>query len=127
MRNVFTLDGIDYNVFVTKLERSFEVADSDSSGRTKDWRMHRDVIGTFYNYTMSIEMKHFNIEEYSKFYQAISSPTEKHIFTFPYNGETITFEGYCTKGKDSLRVIDGKNIWSGLSVNFISMAPQREA
>ena len=124
---VFMMDGVDYDIFVTKLERNFEVSDSDSSGRTKDWVMHRDVVGTFYNYTIEFEMHNYNLEAYSAFYQAISSPTAQHVLTFPYNGETITFNAYCTKGKDTLKIRNGKNIWSGLSVNFIAMEPQRLA
>lgn len=44
---VIKIDGKDYNVSVTSLKRSFEVADSDATGRTADWKMHRDVVGTF--------------------------------------------------------------------------------
>lgn len=127
MNGVFVMDGIDYNVNVMKLERSFEVSDSDSSGRTKDWVMHRDVVGTFYNYTMEIEMKDYDLEEYTRFYEAISSPIASHSMTFPYNGTTLSFEAYCSKGKDSLQIRQGKNIWSGLSVNFIAMQPQKVA
>lgn len=126
-KDIFLMDGREYDVFVTKLERSFEVADSDSTGRTKDWKMHRDVIGTFYNYTMAIEMRYFNMDDYSAFYEAISAPVTSHSFVFPYNGETISFTGYCTKGKDSFTKIAGKPKWSGLSVNFIAMEPQRKA
>ena len=124
---VFTMDGVDYDVFVTKLERSFEVSDSDSSGRTKDWKMHRDVVGTFYNYTMDIQMHNFNMEQYAAFYQAISAPVAEHSMTFPYNGESLTFNAYCTKGKDQLKIVGSTRIWSGLSVNFIAMEPQRVA
>lgn len=124
---VFKLDGTDYNVFVTKLERSFEVADSDSSGRTKDWNMHRDVVGTFYNYTIEVEARNNDQKAYNDFYQAISSPEESHDVIFPYNGETLSFKAYCTKGKDNLKIRNGQNLWSGLSINFIAMAPQRLA
>lgn len=124
---VFTMDGIDYNMKVIKLKRSFEVADSDSTGRTKDWVMHRDVVGTFYNYTLTFADRDYDIEDYAKFYQAISSPVESHSVTFPYNNETLSFQAYMTKGDDALTMINGKNIWGGLSIKFIAMEPQRKA
>ena len=54
MDSVFLLDGKVYNVEVEKdsLERSFAVTDTEQSGRTLDYAMDRDIIGTFYNYTM---------------------------------------------------------------------------
>lgn len=56
MDNVFLMDGKAYNVEVEKdsLERSFAVTDTEQSGRTLDYSMDRDIIGTFYNYTMKI-------------------------------------------------------------------------
>lgn len=124
---VFTMDGVDYDMKVTELKRSFEVADSDSSGRTKDWKMHRDVVGTFYNYSLTFANRDYDQDGYASFYQAITAPAASHTFTFPYNQETLTFEAYCTKGSDTLKIIGGKNVWGGLSVNFIAMEPQRSA
>lgn len=124
---VFTLDGIDYDVNVIKLERSFEVSDSDSSGRTKDWVMHRDVVGTFYNYSVTIEPNFANMDSYNAFYEAISAPIAMHNMTFPYGNTTLTFNAYCTKGKDNLMIRNGINYWNGLTVNFIAIEPQKVA
>ena len=54
--SVFLMDGRAYNVEVESdsLERSFAVTDTDQSGRTMDYTMERDVIGTFYNYAMKV-------------------------------------------------------------------------
>ena len=124
--NVFTMDGIDYNIDVLKLTRNFEVADSDETGRTADWNMHRDVVGTFYNYTIEVAVKNFDYDSYDAFYQAISAPVVSHNMVFPYGGTTISFKAYATKGKDTLkRLYQGKGLWDGLSVNFIAMSPQR--
>ena len=122
------LDGIEYNVFVESLERSFEVADTDATGRTADWVMHRDVVGTFYNYSIAVAVKNFDYDSYNRFYEAISSPTVSHSLTVPYGNGTKTFRAYCTKGKDKVvRKYNGKTLWDGLSVNFIAMEPQRKA
>lgn len=127
---VFTIDGVDLRLVVTELKRSFSVADTENSGRTQSYKMHRDIIGTFYNYKMSIDSSRSNPADYDTFYQIISSPTESHRMVFPYNQETLEFEAYVTSGEDRLKINKNapegqKNRWTGLSVEFTAMEPQR--
>ncbi len=122
----FKVDGRAYNVSVTSLQRSFEVADSDSSGRTADWRMHRDVVGTFYNYSISIDTFRLNTNTYHELYDLLSAPMVSHRFEMPYGRDVLRFEGYVTKGTDNLKFErNGVQYWGGLSFNVISMEPQR--
>ena len=130
MGAVFLLDGKPYNVEVEadSLERSFVVTDTEQSGRTLDYTMNRDIIGTFYNYSMKIYPKADDLEAYDVFYDAISDPNyDSHVMTFPYDQETLTFKAYVSQGKDKLRIRKGRNIWGmdGLSLNFTAMEPQR--
>ena len=53
--SIFSIDGVELRVNVIKLERGFSVTDTENSGRTQDFSMHRDVAGTFYNYTLEVE------------------------------------------------------------------------
>ena len=117
MDDVFLMDGKAYNVEVEKdsLERSFAVTD-------------RDIIGTFYNYTMKIYPRMNDLVSYDAFYNIISDPNyASHEMTFPYGQETLTFQAYVTQGKDKLRIRNGRNIWGmdGLSLNFTALEPQR--
>ena len=118
MGSVFLMDGKAYNVEVEKdsLERSFAVTDSEQSGRAMDYNMDRDIIGTFYNYTMKIYPKMDDLASYDAFYNIISDPNY-----------ALTFQAYVSQGKDKLRIRNGKNIWGmdGLSLNFTAMEPQR--
>ena len=123
--SIFSIDGVELRVNVIKLERGFSVTDTENSGRTQDFSMHRDVAGTFYNYTLEVEPESEHRADYDTFYNIISAPVESHRMIFPYGQETLEFKAYVTQGKDSLKRIDGKNLWSGLSVNFVAMAPQR--
>lgn len=128
--SVFLMDGRAYNVEVESdsLERSFAVTDTDQSGRTMDYTMERDVIGTFYNYAMKVYPKDGDTASYDAFYDAVSDPNrDSHEMTFPYGQETLTFRAYVTQGKDKLRIRNGKNLWGmdGLSLNFTAMEPQR--
>lgn len=123
--NVFSIDGVDLRLNVTKLEREFSVTDTENSGRLKNYDMYREIAGTFYNYTMEIEPITQYREDYDTFYQMISAPEAKHRLVFPYAQKTLEFEAYVTKGKDSLQRRNGKNLWHGLSVYFVAMSPQR--
>ena len=118
------IDGKDYDVINSELTRSFQVLDGENAGRTLDGEMHRDVIGTYYNYTWKLEPK--NIEDYSELYDVLSSPDDYHTITIPYNQSTKTFKAYVTNGQDQLRrQEDGVNYWTGLSINFIAISPNR--
>lgn len=127
MQNIFSLDGKFYDLFVTELKRNAEVTDTEASGRTNDYSMHRDIIGTFYNYNIIIEPQGDNVDDYDAFYEQITAPVPSHIMTFPCGQETLTFNAYVTKAEDKLIVRNGKNLWGrdGLSLNFVAMAPQR--
>lgn len=129
MAAIFLMDGKEYHVEVGELERSFSVTDTEQSGRTQDYAMHRDIIGTFYNYTMKVYPLTEYLDSYDEFYDAISNPNfESHEMTFPYNQETLTFQAYVNQGKDKLMSRKGRNIWAlkdGLSLTFTAMEPQR--
>lgn len=129
MAAVFLMDGKEYQLEVGELERSFAVTDTEQSGRTADYSMHRDIIGTFYNYTMKIYPDISNLDSYDEFYDAITDPNyESHEMTFPYNQETLTFRAYVSQGKDKLMSRKGRNIWAlkdGLSLTFTAVEPQR--
>lgn len=126
---VFEIDGLSLRLWVTGLKRKFEVVDGENSGRVKSLRMYRDIEGTFYNYTLEIDSERSNKADYDTFYEMVSAPVESHHLTFPYAQRTLTFDAYVTSGEDNLKmekVKDGReNRWSGLSINFIAMEPQR--
>lgn len=122
---VFTIDGLNLRLRVIDLERSFAITDTENSGRTQAYRMHRDIIGTFYNYTLTIEPELSYMTDYYTFYQIITSPVSSHKVIFPYNDETLEFEAYITSGQDKYRKVKSVNIWKGLSVDFTAMEPQR--
>ena len=61
---VFTIDGLNLRLWVTELKRSFAVTDTENSGRVQSYRMHRDIIGTFYNYTLKIDPERSNPADY---------------------------------------------------------------
>lgn len=124
----FKIDGIEFtNAVVSNPERSFSITDGENAGRLiATAKMERDILGTFYNYTITVDHSFMSDEEYSEFYELISAPVDSHTLEVPYNNETLVFEAYITSGKDKLLGIrKNKNIWSELSLSFVAMAPQR--
>lgn len=128
--DLFTIDGKGYNVIVEKLERTGEVTDTEASGRTGDYAMHRDIIGTFYNYKVTVRTVDYSEEalaSYDELFDAITAPVASHAVSFPYGQDVLNFDAYVTKATDTLIRMNGKNIWGyeGVQISFIAMAPQR--
>lgn len=122
-----TVDGVTYtHIHVTSLRRSFQVLDGDNAGRVMSGAMVRDVIGTYYNYSMAIDADGNYPQEYDRIYEVLSAPTPYHIIIVPYAQTTLTFRAYVTNGSDDLGYMaETQNRWGNLSVNFIAMSPQR--
>ena len=127
-KDIVIIDGRNYNLTIPEggIVRKFEIVDTDKAGRLITGQMQRDIIGTYYNYTIEFKANKATRESYDKFYDAISAPVDSHDLTVPYAQEMLTFKAYITNGQDSLTRIDKDgNKWDGLSLNFIAMAPKR--
>lgn len=128
MNSCFKIDGIEFTkAIVSEPERSFSIVDGENAGRLiATAKMERDVLGTFYNYSMTVDHSFMADEEYFELYNLVSAPVDSHTLEVPFNGGTLVFEAYITSGKDKLKgIINGKNIWSELSLNFVAMEPKR--
>lgn len=128
-KSVFTVDGTEFSkVHVVSLKRSFAVLDGENAGRTMDGAMQRDIIGTYYNYALEIDLADSSPEEYDALYEALSAPVDSHTVTFPYGQSELSFEAYVSNGEDELfDIFNGENRWNNLTINFIAMTPQRRA
>lgn len=128
VQDLVVIDGICFNIMIPKngIKRSFSIADTDNSGRLTTGEMVRDIVGTYYNYTIQFETKYLNTQEYDNLYNKLSAPVEYHTITVPYGQSMLTFKAYVTSGSDTLNYVhNGHKKWSGLSINFIATAPER--
>lgn len=124
----FKVDGIEFTkAVVDKPKRSFQILDGENAGRQiLTAKMERDVLGTFYNYSMNIDSRFMTKEEYDTLYELLSAPVDSHLIEVPYAQETLIFEAYVTNGTDELTDIrNNANNWANLQINFIAMEPQR--
>nr|DAZ76841.1 MAG TPA: hypothetical protein [Caudoviricetes sp.] len=88
--------------------------------------MTRDIIGTFYNYSLEIDPVSSDLAEYDAFYENISAPVDSHVLTVPYAQSVLTFDAYVANGEDELVSRYGdRSEWQNLSINFVAMKPKR--
>lgn len=124
-KTAFLLDGVAYNVRVSKLTRKFSVLDSDKTGRTQSGTMYRDIIGTFYNYAMTVEQRGDDAESMDSFWEAISQPQKSHVCVFPYGQNTLTQQMYITSGEQDVKEINKKRTtWGEIQLSFIATTPR---
>ncbi len=120
------IDGVEFAKAVISIKRNFQVTDGDLAGRVLTADMARDVQGTFYNYSATVDSSFMTLEEYDTLYEIISSPDDFHTMEAPYAQGAYTYQAYITNGSDELRLMkDGKNYWGNLSFNFIAKSPKR--
>ena len=62
-QDIFSIDGRYFNVFIPQdgIERNFAVVDTDDAGRVLTGAMERDIIGTFYNYTIKLNTNFWHV------------------------------------------------------------------
>ena len=121
------IDGVEFTKAVVTFKRSFQVLDGENAGRTiVNGNMERDVIGTYYNYSATIDSSFMTLEEYDELYEIISAPDDFHTLKVPYGQGFIEYQAYITNGSDELQLIkDDKRYWNKLSFNFIAKSPKR--
>ncbi len=89
-------------------------------------KKNRDVIGTYYNYTLSLDTRGLAVDEYDALYEVLSAPVDYHTIQMPYGQGAITFQAYVSNVDD--RLLDkstGKALWGQMTVTFTALAPQR--
>lgn len=122
--SVFTMDGRTYDVYVTELKRKFAVEDTEQTKRVRSGRMYRDIIGTFYNYSMTVRAR-AGSSGLKELWRDVSKPVASHVCTFPYDDGVLTQEMYITGGEQGLeRITNGVNRWGELQLSFIAMEPK---
>lgn len=129
MESLFTIDGKTFHVGETRIHRNFKIKDGVNYGVMVSGRVQRDLLGTFYNYTMTIETADMDKAEYDKLYEVLSAPVESHTIIVPYGQGTLSYQAYITDGDDDMELEeqDGSRLWGNLSVQFFAREPQRRA
>lgn len=121
----FVIDGLTFpHVAIISIKRNFSVLDGSEAGRTASGDMIRDVIGTYYNYTVEFRGKEGYEEEYEQLFELLSKPVDSHMMELPFGNKTIKQKMYCTSGGDDLKrfSLEKTNRFQTLSINFVAMS-----
>lgn len=120
------IDGVTYDVPVVSIQRNAELLDRMAE-RTEDGVLTRQVIGTYYNYTIewgSIA----RTDDYNALYAVMTAPVPFHQIVVPGTSGDYEFTAYISSVKDEIKKIhNGKTYWHKLSANFIAKEPARRA
>ena len=121
----FQMDGVEYNVQVISLKRSFEVKDAIAQKIAQSGDIYRNPVGTYYHYTIGVREKDGDREALDRFWDAISRPEASHVCVFPYNQSTITQKMYVTTGNQSIiRLYANGAAWHDITVNYKAAEPK---
>jgi len=118
------IDGTEYRVAITELQRKGDILDL-TANRTEDGVLHREVIGTYYNYTLTIGVVN-NPELYEQLWSVLTAPVASHQVTLPH--DHIQFKGYFSSCKDNIVLVTDTGYKAkGLSCNLTASVPSRPA
>lgn len=119
-----TIDNTEFPVaIVAPMQRKGDILDL-TANRTEDGVLHREVIGTYYNYTLNIIAPSDPVL-YESLWWKLTEPVASHMVKLPYQSEA--FEGYFGSCKDDVKLIDssGRFIGMGISCNLVATRPAR--
>lgn len=119
------IDGEVYPVAITDMQRKGDILDL-TANRTEDGELHRDVIGTYYNYSMTF-ISPTDPLLYEKLWLKLTEPVAYHTVQLPY--QTKSFKGYFGSCQDDIKIVEdnGKYIGKGISCNLVASSPSRKA
>lgn len=119
---VLKIDGVIYDVPLLEYERSGDILDLAAT-RTSDGVLHREVIGTYYNYALKVgQVRSFSL--YEKLWEVVTAPVPSHMVQLPHESSPV--ERYFGSCKDNIFFVtkDGYRA-KGFSCNLISVYPDR--
>lgn len=123
-RKTILIDGQGFGVGITRIDRKVNILDKYAK-RTLDGDLKREILGIYFNYTVSFG-PFWDMQEYSRLFNKLVERKEFHTITIPDNKTIYTFTGYISGVSDSIIYVDydnGKRYISGLKCSFVSKVP----
>lgn len=118
------IDDKTYEVPIVELQRKGDILDL-TANRTEDGVLHRDVIGTYYNYTLTIGVIN-NPDLYNELWDVLTAPVASHWIELPH--DHVRFEGYFGSCKDNIMLVTSDGFKAkGLSFNLVATRAARVA
>lgn len=123
MAKVIIIDDKAYAVRITELKRTADILDKYAE-RDEKGELHREVIGTYYNYQLKLGVKMGERELYNELFDVLSAPVDCHDVELPH--DHVKFKGYFSSISDSIKLVDDDGFdCNGLSCKLTAMKPRR--
>lgn len=119
---LFTIDGEAFGVEVTALSREMEIVTATDDCTTLDGVCHRDILGTYCHYTMTVCCRK-DPEELERFWQTIIQPVESLSCSFPYGQQMLTQKMHIRSAIQKLTDATRGNRWDSITVRFLGTEP----
>lgn len=120
------VDGIHFDIPMISLKRSADFLDKYAE-RTEDGELHRELIGVYYNYTLTVGTStDFGGTDYDAFWEKMTEPVEFHEIAIPTKDGYYTFTGYISSVSDEYeKILDDEAVFTGFTCKFTAKSPAR--
>lgn len=125
MDDIFTVDGVGYNVGVISIKRTASIRDGPNADNALSGRRWRDVQGTFYDYALELSADGMSRTDYDTMYEALTAPVDSHTVVVPYGQTTLSYTAYIEVVEDEVLYMDDGTAWGNLTVNFVAVEAKR--
>ncbi len=120
------VDGIHFDIPMVSLKRTADFLDKYAE-RTEDGELHRELIGVYYNYTLTVGTSTaFGDTDYDAFFMKMTEPVEFHEISVPVRGGYYTFTGYISSVSDEYKkILENEAEFAGFTCRFTAKSPAR--
>lgn len=121
------IDEMYFDIPMVSLKREAPFLDKFAE-RTEDGELHRELIGVYSNYTLTVgSSSDFGETDYNAFWDKMTEPVEFHDISIPTNNGYYTFRGYISSVSDEYeKILDGKASFKGFTCKFTAKSPARK-
>lgn len=124
MSEFLIIDGTTYQVPIVELKRKADILDKYAY-RSEDGVLHREVIGTYHNYSLKIGVVN-DPDLYNRLFDVLSAPVASHSVELPH--DHTRFDGYFSSVQDEIQRLTPTGAkYKELSCNLTAMKPRRRA
>ena len=122
---MIVIDGESFDIPIISIKRNAEFLDKYAE-RTEDGVLHRELIGVYFNYSLSFG-RTGTLAEYASLWAKLTEVEEFHTVVVPDfdgTGGQYTFTAYFAGISDELiKESATQTFWKNLVVNFIAQSP----
>lgn len=121
---MFTVDGVQWDVPCT-ISRVASLTASQISGMLLDKSYFNDVLGTWFQYNITMVVPIGQEADYNAIYEVLTDPVESHVFVLPYADTTIEITGRIVTVSDVYVREGNVTRWRKTAFSIISNYPSK--